>query len=49
MDSIVVAQNPKLKPYIDEIKNNLSSALGIEKDRISVKATTETCYRDWEN
>lgn len=41
LDSIVVAQNPKLKPYIDEIKNNLSSALGIEKDRISVKATTE--------
>lgn len=41
LDSIVVAQNPKLKPYIEEIKNNLSSALGIEKDRISVKATTE--------
>jgi 2-C-methyl-D-erythritol 2,4-cyclodiphosphate synthase len=40
IDSTIVAQKPKLSPYIDEMRKNISGALGIEKDKISVKATT---------
>lgn len=41
IDSTVVAQMPKLAPYIDEMRKNIASACGIDTDRISVKATTE--------
>lgn len=40
MDSTIVAQEPKLSPYIERMKENISRALGIEKERVSVKATT---------
>ena len=40
-DVTVVAQAPKLRPYIDSIINNLADALGCERDMINVKATTE--------
>jgi 2-C-methyl-D-erythritol 2,4-cyclodiphosphate synthase len=40
VDSTIVAQEPKLSPYIDEMRKNISGALGIEKDKISIKATT---------
>lgn len=41
MDSIVVAENPKLKPFIEKIRENIAEALQINVDNISVKATTE--------
>lgn len=41
IDSTVVAQMPKLAPYIDEMRKNIASACGVDKDRVSVKATTE--------
>lgn len=41
IDATILAQAPKLKPHIDEMRNRLSFACGIEKDRVSVKATTE--------
>jgi 2-C-methyl-D-erythritol 2,4-cyclodiphosphate synthase len=41
MDSIIVAQRPKLKPYIDEMRKNIAKELSIDIDLISVKATTE--------
>lgn len=41
VDSTVVAQAPKLRPYIDEMRANISEALGIDQSRVSVKATTE--------
>lgn len=41
IDSTVVAQMPKLAPYIDEMRKNIASACGIDTERISVKATTE--------
>lgn len=41
IDSTVVAQKPKLSPYIDEMRKNIADALGISADRVSVKATTE--------
>ena len=41
IDATVIAQRPKLRPYIDEMRRNLASACNVEIDRISVKATTE--------
>lgn len=41
IDSTVLAQAPKLKPYIDEMRKNIADALNIDISRVSVKATTE--------
>lgn len=41
VDSTVIAQVPKLAPYIDEMRKNIAEALSIEVDFVSVKATTE--------
>ena len=41
VDATVVAQKPRLSPYIDAMRANIADALGIETQRVSVKATTE--------
>lgn len=41
IDATIVAQQPKMKPYIDKIEQNISICLNINKDKINVKATTE--------
>lgn len=41
VDSTVIAQNPKMKPYIEQMRCNISGALNIGTDCVSVKATTE--------
>ncbi len=41
IDATVLAQAPKLRPYIDEMRRNVASACGIAVDQVSVKATTE--------
>jgi 2-C-methyl-D-erythritol 2,4-cyclodiphosphate synthase len=41
IDSTVLAQAPKLKPYIDEMRKNIADALNINISQVSVKATTE--------
>ena len=41
IDSTLIAQKPKLAPYIEQMRKNLAAALGIEMDSVSVKATTE--------
>ena len=41
IDATVVAQAPRLSPYIDGMRENIAKAAGIETDRVSVKATTE--------
>lgn len=41
IDSTIVAQAPKLAPYLLQMRQNLAAALGISVDQISVKATTE--------
>ena len=41
IDSIVIAQAPKLKPYIAEMRGNMAEDLGIPAENVSVKATTE--------
>ncbi len=41
IDSTVCLQTPKIGPYIDDMRSALSLAMGIDKNQISVKATTE--------
>lgn len=41
VDVTVIAQAPKLAPYVPVIRNNLAGRLHIDLDRVSVKATTE--------
>ena len=40
IDSIIVAQEPKIAPYIESMRKTISEALGLDINRISVKATT---------
>ncbi len=39
-DAIIVAQEPKVSPYFEEMKNNIAVALGIEPAQVNIKATT---------
>ena len=39
-DVTIVAQKPKLRPYIDTMRARLAEAMGVDTDQISVKATT---------
>lgn len=41
VDATVLAQQPKLRPYIDDMRAMISAALGIDIDCVNVKATTE--------
>ncbi len=41
VDATVIAQVPKLAPYITEMRKNIADALSVDVDFISVKATTE--------
>ena len=41
IDCTVIAQNPKMKPHIDKMRSNISSACKIDMSCVSVKATTE--------
>ncbi len=41
IDATIIAQRPKMRPYIDQMRENMANALGIETDQINVKATTE--------
>lgn len=40
IDSTIVAQRPKLAPYIQQMRQAMADALGIDVEQISVKATT---------
>ena len=41
IDATVIAQEPKLRPYIDTMRQNIAEALKIDVSQVSVKATTE--------
>lgn len=41
VDSTILAQAPKLRPYIDEMRSKLTKAMKLDIDELSVKATTE--------
>ena len=40
VDITIVAQAPKLLPYIEQMRENVAADLGVELDAVSVKATT---------
>lgn len=41
VDVTVIAQRPKLAPYIPEMRANIAAVLGVDEDAVNVKATTE--------
>ncbi len=40
VDVTIIAQAPKMLPYIEQMRANIASDLGIDRDCVSVKATT---------
>ena len=40
IDSVIVAERPKIKPHVDLMKNNISNTLKIDSSIIGIKATT---------
>ncbi len=41
IDVTMIAQRPKLRPYIEKMQVNIASAVGVDVSRVNVKATTE--------
>ncbi|MBR4951251.1 MAG: 2-C-methyl-D-erythritol 2,4-cyclodiphosphate synthase [Clostridia bacterium] len=41
IDATVIAQEPKLSPYIDEMRRNIAKTLNLSTGAVSIKATTE--------
>lgn len=41
LDAVILAQAPKLSPYIEKMRENIAKACGCEISQVSVKATTE--------
>lgn len=40
VDAVVIAERPKLAPYRESIRSRLAAVLGIDADRVNIKATT---------
>ena len=41
IDATIIAQKPKMRPHIDQMRDNISNALKIRPEQVGVKATTE--------
>ncbi len=41
IDATIIAQKPKMRPYIEEMETNVAKALKIESSQVNIKATTE--------
>ena len=41
VDTTILAQRPKLAPYISQMRDNLARVMGVEPEQVNVKATTE--------
>ncbi len=41
IDSTIICQNPKLKPFIEQMEENIANSLKVDREKINVKATTE--------
>jgi len=41
IDATIIAQKPKLRPYIEEMEKNIAEVLQISVDQVNIKATTE--------
>ena len=40
VDATVVAERPKLSPYVQQMRSRIGESLGLQEDRVSIKATT---------
>ena len=40
IDSVIIAERPKMKPHITAMRDNIAAAMGIEPDLVGIKATT---------
>ena len=40
IDNVIIAERPKMLPYVDVMKENISKATDLDKDSVSIKATT---------
>ena len=41
VDCTIIAECPKLRPYIDDMRDNLAEVMGLDRSCVSIKATTE--------
>lgn len=41
IDATIIAQEPRMRPYIDSMQENIAKALGVDVSQVNVKATTE--------
>ncbi len=41
IDATIIAQRPKMAPYIPKIRENIANTLGLELNQVNIKATTE--------
>lgn len=41
IDATIIAQKPKMRPYIDQMRRNMAQVLSLDEGQINVKATTE--------
>lgn len=41
IDATIVAQKPKLRPFIDQMQENIATSLNVSVDQVNIKATTE--------
>ncbi|BCI60115.1 2-C-methyl-D-erythritol 2,4-cyclodiphosphate synthase [Solibaculum mannosilyticum] len=41
IDATIVAQRPKMRPYIQQMRDNVAKICGVEADQVNIKATTE--------
>ncbi len=40
LDSVIIAEQPKMKPHIATMRENIAATMGLEPDRVGIKATT---------
>ena len=41
IDATIIAQAPKMRPYMEDMRKNIAGALGLASEQVNVKATTE--------
>lgn len=41
IDVTIIAQKPKLRPYLEQMEENVARVLKLKKDQVNIKATTE--------
>ncbi len=41
VDATIIAQAPKMRPHIDQMRENIAKALGVDIEQVNIKATTE--------